>query len=99
LQEHEEYFKTPAGCWRCGQKGHRTYEFFAHTTWQGTPLPKAPWKATGVTRMQTGKRKHSEEPEENPASKQQKITAVDTMELEPPRTLPIWADDSDQLDF
>jgi len=48
-QEHKEYFKTPESCWRCGQKGHRTYECFAYTTRCGTPLPKAPWKASGVT--------------------------------------------------
>jgi len=41
-REHEEYFKTPESCWRCGQKGHRTYECFAHTTRQGTVLPRAP---------------------------------------------------------
>jgi len=98
-QEHKEYFKTPEGCWRCGQKGHRTYECFAHTTRHGTPLPRAPWKAAGVTTTGAGKRKRSEEPEENPAPKQQKIAAVDTMEEEPSGTLPIWADDSDQSDF
>jgi len=41
-QEHEEYFRTPESCWRCGQKGHHTYECFPHTTRHGTPLPKAP---------------------------------------------------------
>jgi len=40
-QEHEEYFRSPEICWRCGQKGHRAYECFAHTTRQGTTLPKA----------------------------------------------------------
>jgi len=98
-QEHKEYFKTPIGCRRCGQRGHHTYECFAHTTRLGTPLPKAPWKAAGVTTTEAGKRKCSEEPGENPAPKQQKIAAVDTMEVEPSRTLPIWADDSDQSDF
>jgi len=24
-KENEEFFKDPDGCWRCGQKGHRTY--------------------------------------------------------------------------
>jgi len=98
-QEHKEYFKTPESCWHCGQKGHRTYECFAHTTQHGTPLPKAPWKATRVTTTEAGKRKHSEEPEESPAPKQQKIATVDAMEEEPSQTLPIWADDSDQSDF
>jgi len=41
-QVHEENFQSPEGYWRCGQKGHRTYECFAHTTRYGTPLPKAP---------------------------------------------------------
>jgi len=98
-QEHKEYFKPPESCWHCSQKGHRTYKCFAHTTRCGTPLPKAPWKATGITTTEAGKRKRSEEPEENPASKQQKITAINAMEEEPSRTLPIWADDSDQWDF
>jgi len=31
-QEHEEYFRSPESCWCCGQKFHRTYECFAHTT-------------------------------------------------------------------
>jgi len=47
--------------------------------------------------MGEGKLKCSEEPEENPVPKQQKIAAV--MEEEPSRALPIWADDSDQSDF
>ena len=96
-QEHEEYFQSPESCWRCRQKGHHTYECFAHTTRHGTPLPKAPWKAAGVTTSE--KQKRSEEPAEIPAPKQQKITAVDTMEVEPSWTLPIWANASDQLDF
>ena len=96
-REHEEYFKTPESCWRCGQKGHRTYECFAHTTRQGTALPRAPWKVAGVSAP--GKRKHTEEPEETPAPKQQKIAAVDTMEIENPCTLPIWANNGEESDF
>jgi len=86
-------------CWRCGQKGHRTYECRAHTTRHGIPLPKAPWKAAGVTTTEIGKQKRSEEPEEKPAPKQQKIAAVNAMEEQPSQALPIWAIDSDQLDF
>jgi len=99
LQEHEEYFKNTESCWRCRQKGHRTYECFTHTTRRGTPLPKVPWKAAGVTTTEAGKRKRSQEPEENQAPKQQMIASVDAMEEEPYRALPIWADDSDQSDF
>jgi len=97
LQEHEEYFRTPESCWCCGQKGHRIYECFTHTTQHESSLPKAPWKAAGVTTMGEGKGKRSEELEENPAPKQQKIATV--MEEGPSRALPIWADDSDQSDF
>jgi len=94
-QEHEEYFRNQDGCWRCRQKGHRTYECFAHTTRHGTPLPKAPWKAAGVAI----KRKHDEESREEPTPKQQKIAAIDVMQVEPSQKLPIWTDESDQLDF
>jgi len=76
--------------------GHRTYECFAHTTKRGTPLPKAPWTATGASE---GKRKSTEEPEETPVPKQQKIAAVDTMELEDTRALPSCSNDSDKKDF
>jgi len=96
-REHEEYFKTPESWWRCGQKGHRTYECFAHTTRQGTVLPRACWKRAWVSA--TEKRKCSEEPEEVPAPKQQKVAAIDTMEIEDPRTLPIWADNDEESDF
>jgi len=99
LQEHKEYFKTPESCWRCGQKGHCTYECFTHASRRRTPLPKALWKAAGVATTEMGKRKCSEEAAENPASKQQKIAAVNAMEVEPSRVLPIWADNSEQLDF
>jgi len=40
-QEHEEYFQSPESCCHCGQKGHCTYECFAHTTRCRTPLPKS----------------------------------------------------------
>jgi len=76
-REHEEYFKTPDSCWHCGQKGHRTYECFAHTTRQGTVLPKAPWMTAGVSAME--KRKRSKESEEVPAPKQQKVAACYTL--------------------
>jgi len=96
-REHEEYFKTPDSCWHCRQKGHRTYECFAHTTRQGTVLPRAPWKTARVSA--TEKRKRSEEPEEVAAPKQQKVAAIDTMEIENPRTLPVWADNGEESDF
>jgi len=96
LQEHKEYFRTLECCWRCGQKGHRTYECFAHTTRQGTTLPKAPWKAAAAA---TEKRKCSEEPEENPVPKQQKVAAVEAMELEDPQAFPLWPDSSRESHF
>jgi len=55
--EHEEYFKSPESCWHCGQKGHRTYECFAHTTRKGTTLLRAPWKAAGATVQKEGPKK------------------------------------------
>jgi len=53
--EHEVYFKNRDGCWHCGQTGHRTYECFAHTTRRGTVLPRAPWKAAGVSEGNPGR--------------------------------------------
>jgi len=95
-KEHEEYFKNHDGCWRCVQTGHRTYKYFAHTTKWGTPLPKALWKAAGVT---SEKRKRSPEPEPNGTNpaKQQKIAAVETREIE--NASPLWANDSEDSDI
>jgi len=42
-------------------------------------LPKAPWKAAGTTE---GKRKREDEAEELPVTKQQKVAAVETMDME-----------------
>jgi len=48
-KEQETYFKNRDDCWRCGGTSHRTFECFSFSTLQGTPLPKAPWKAATVT--------------------------------------------------
>jgi len=60
----------------------------------GTPLPKAPWKAAGVTTTEAGKPKRSEEPEENPAPKQQKIAADNAMNGRSIRTCCVLSDRS-----
>jgi len=94
-KEHEEYFKSGDNCWRCGRPGHRTYECYAHTTLRGTTLPHAPWTVAAVTEVAKGKRKREDEGTPTP-TKQQKVAAVETMEVVAPRTLPPWADeDSD----
>lgn len=74
-KEHDDYFKENDCCWRCGFKGHRKYECFAHTTKKGTTLPNAPWKAAAVTSGQ--KRKRTEEPEETGSAQQQKVGAAE----------------------
>ena len=89
-REQEEYFKNPDDCWRCGQKGHRTYKCFAHTTRRGTTLPPAPWKVSAVSE---GKRKRDEEEtEEPPVAKLQKVAAMEATET----NAPLWEEsDSD----
>ena len=86
-KEKEEYGKSPEDCWRCGRSGHRTYECFSFNTKKGTTLPPAPWKAAAVRE----KRKRTEEPEERPAAKQQKVSAVEGMITDQP----LWADSED----
>ena len=84
-KEQEKYFRNRDDCWRCGRPGHRTYECFSFNTKRGTALPPVPWKTSAVSE---GKRKRSEEPEERPAAKQQKVAAVETMET----NAPLWED-------
>ena len=93
--EQQEY-KATENCWRCGRPGHRTFECYAFTTAKGTSLPAAPWKAAAAAPRVSpngGKRKTTEEPEERPAAKQQKIVAVETMETN--AVAPLWNSDSD----
>jgi hypothetical protein len=97
-KEHEEYFKSGDNCWRCGRPGHRTYECYAHTTLKGTSLPHAPWTVATVATREGGKRKREDEPATQPA-KQQRIAAVETMEVDQSRPLPPWAEDSEGSDF
>jgi len=90
--EREEYKQSREDCWRCGRNGHKTYECFSFQTRKGTTLPPAPWKASAAIQ---GKRKGSEEPEDFPAPKQQKVATVETMEVTPTLTQ-CWEDsDSD----
>jgi len=77
--EKEEYRQSREDCWRCGHVGYNTYECLAFNTRKGTPLPTAPSKASAVGQ---GKRKRSEEPEQPPAMKQQKVAAVETMDTD-----------------
>ena len=86
-KEQEAYFQNRDDWWRCGRPGHKTFECFSFNTLQGTTLPKAPWKAAGASE---GKRKRDEEVEEYPAMKQQKVTAVETMDTN--TIAPLWED-------
>jgi len=88
-REQETYLKNQDDCWRCGRTGHRTFECFSFSTLQGTPLPKALWKAATVA-VSNGKRGREEAEEELPATKQQKVAAVETMDTEAPT--PLWED-------
>jgi len=90
--EKEEYRQSREDCWRCRRSGHKTYECLSFKTRKGTVLPPAPWKAAAVT--EGTKRKRGEEEEAPPAAKQQKIAAVETMDV---KNLPMW--ESDESDF
>jgi len=83
--EREEYGRSREDCWRCGRNGHKTYECYAGTTKKGTVLPAAPWKVSAVG---NGKRKRDEE--DMPPAKQQKVAAVETMEVD--AIVPLWED-------
>jgi len=89
--EKEEYRQDRDGCWRCGRTGHKTFECLSFQTRKETKLPPAPWKTAAVS-TPTGKRDRENDSEE-PAAKQQKIAAVETMEVD---TTPMWeSEDSD----
>jgi len=91
--EKEEYRQDRDGCWRCGRGGYKTYKYLAFNTRRGTKLPPAPWKVGTVTEGKACKCE-AEENEESPATKQQKVVAVETMEVD---ALPIW--ESNESDF
>jgi len=76
--EREEYGLSREDCWQCGRSGPKTYECFSFNTKKGTALPPAPWKVSATGQM---KQKGTEDSDEQP-SKQQKIAAVETMEIE-----------------
>jgi len=88
-KEQETYFKNRDDCWRCGRTGHRTFECFSFSTLQGTPLPKATWRAATMA-VSKGKRGREEAEEGLPATKQQKVAAVETMDTKAPT--PLWED-------
>ena len=90
-KEQETYFQNHDDCWRCGRPGNRTFECFLFNTLQGTALPKAPWKAAAA-RQKRGR--ENKKDEEAPATKQQKVMAVETMETD--AVAPLWEEsDSD----
>jgi len=96
ISEKREHQGT-RGCHRCGRSGHRAAQCYAATTLKGTNLPPAPWKVSGV--LTRNKRQRSEEGDEVPAAKQQKVAAVETMDLVPAEK-PFWEEDSEEeLDF
>jgi len=60
-------------------------------TWQGTALPKAPWKAAAAGQKRGRENKKDKEA---PTTKQQKVAAVETMETD--AVAPLWEEsDSD----
>jgi len=78
-------------CWRCGRNGHKTYECHAFIIKKGTALPKAPWKMVAVA----GQKRWHQEDQEEPATKQQKVAALETMDTDAVTLL--WEDS--KLDF
>ena len=87
LREH----RARKGCHRCGRTWHRAAKCYAGTTNKGTVLPPAPWKVSAGTKR---RREVDEEDgnQEKPAQNQQKIGAVETMEVDQPN---LWDEDSD----
>jgi len=97
--EVDNHKKDRDNCWRCGRPGHRTYDCFSFQTVQGMPLPPAPWKAAAVattapTNAPSGKRTRENVAESIPASKHQKVAAVEEMVTD----LLLWTS-SEESDF
>jgi hypothetical protein len=82
-------FRNCPGCNRCGRTGHSSPKCYAWTTKNGTNLPTPPWRVSAGT-----KRPREEDAEPMPARKAQKISSVETMELEP--AVAPWSD-SDRI--
>ena len=94
--EVDGHKKVQDGCWRCGRTGHRTFDCFSFQTAQGTTLPPAPWKAAAVPPPKPeGKRGRNSESEDAPSAKQQKVAAVETMDIDAGPTLAHRWKDSD----
>jgi len=90
-KEQEEYRQRRDDYWRCGRSGHRTYECFSFSMVKGTTLPTAPWKVAAAGQKRG---REDEKIEEAPATKQQKVAAVETMETD--AEAPLWEEsDSD----
>jgi len=90
-KEQEAYFRNRDDCWRYGRPGHRTFECFSFNMLQGTALPKALWKAAAAGQKRG---RENEKDEEAPATKQQKVAVVETMEMD--AVAPLWEEsDSD----
>jgi len=97
--EVDNHKKDRDNCWRCGRPSHRTYDCFSFQTVEETTLPPAPWKVAAVataapTTVPSGKGSRQDVPESTPATKHQKVGAVEEMVTE----LPLWAD-SEESDF
>jgi hypothetical protein len=92
--EAAEYAKNPDNCWRCGDTGHKTYECYRHHTVKGSELPKAPWRSSAVqpTRKRARDDNDDNDNDKPPATKTQKIAAVEPMEVEQLVTPYPWED-------
>ena len=98
--EVDVHKKVQDGCWRCGRTGHRTFDCFSFQTVQGTTLPPAPWKAAAVPPPKEGKKRGLDDgAADAPAAKQQKVAAVEIMDIDAgPRLAQRW-EDSEDSDF
>jgi hypothetical protein len=90
-EEINDHKKGKKDCIRCGLSGHTVHSCFANATIAGTKLTPAPWKSAATSQ----KKRAREDDEKPPAPKQQKIAAVETMEVEPVKP----CGDSDSEDF
>jgi hypothetical protein len=94
--EIEAHKKDRDNCWRCRRSGHRTFDCYSFSTTNGTPLPKAPWKVAAAPEVhRPDKRKREEENPVEPAPKQQKVAAVETMDLE--TSGPVWEESEEDF--
>ena len=88
--QEQRAHRAGKGCFCCGKTVHQAVCYVAKTTAR-TNLPPATWKVVTVSRKR-GREEAEEEYE--PTPKQQKIGAVETMELDPAT---LW--DEEESDF